>query len=189
MSIQLRLRDRWSIYAELSRALVQGGLDPFAGMYRSILLFAAVATNKPIRVLLADDDEDDRQFFEEAVSEVAPNALVSTVSDGESLLLTLEKANPLPHVLFLDLNMPLKNGWECLDEIRANPKLRHLPVVIYSTSSSREFVDRTFNGGASLYVRKPDSYNDLKSVAKKVLSYGWHDGHTPPRRDQFVITF
>jgi CheY-like chemotaxis protein len=154
---------------------------------RNIILLAAISAPKELRVLLADDDEDDRRFFDEAVTEAVANVRVATVPDGERLIDTLLGAEELPHVVFLDLNMPLKNGWECLREIRMHPKLQHLPVVIYSTSSNREHIEETYHGGASLYVRKPDSFSDLKTMARKVFSLDWKE-HLQPSRAKYLLT-
>ena len=103
----------------------------------------------PIRLLLADDDEDDRMFFKDALEELPVKSLLNTVNDGEQLikLLTSETA-VLPDLLFLDLNMPRKTGLECLDEIKRNEKLRSLPVIIYSTSLNKEVVDMLYEKGA-----------------------------------------
>ena len=167
--------------------LFSSRLTGHGAVLRNIILLAAIASPKELRVLLADDDEDDRRFFEEAVSESVSNVRVSTVPDGEQLLEALLNMPELPHLVFLDLNMPLKNGWECLREIRMHPKLKHLPVVIYSTSSNREHIEETYHGGASLYVRKPDSFSDLKTMARKVFSLDWKE-HLQPSREKYLLT-
>ena len=88
---------------------------------------------KPIHIVLADDDNDDCLLFEEALNELLlPNQL-TVVNDGEQLMLYLhENTTQLPGVLFLDLNIPRKNGIECLAEIKEDPELKNLPVVIFS---------------------------------------------------------
>jgi CheY-like chemotaxis protein len=154
---------------------------------RWVILLMSVVAGKKIDVLLADDDEDDRVFFEEAIAEVAPNVNVTGVPDGERLLNHLLNANQLPHMIFLDLNMPIKNGWDCLKEIRSHDKLKHLPIIIYSTSASRENVDETYHIGASLYIRKPDSFSDLKGIARKVFAFDW-DNHMRPSREKYLLT-
>jgi CheY-like chemotaxis protein len=77
------------------------------------------------RIVLADDDEDDRQFFEEALSDVHPNAVLTTAKDGEELIFILKNYHT-PELIFLDLNMPRKNGIECLREIRSNTSLQNI---------------------------------------------------------------
>lgn len=158
-----------------------------AGSLRSIMLFALVAAGRDLRVLLADDDADDRDFFVDAVSEVAPNVKVETVNNGEQLINHLLNATALPHIIFLDLNMPVKDGQECLGDIRKNDRLSKIPIVIYSTSASKEHIDQTYNCGASLYVRKPDSFTDLKSIAKKIFSLNWTN-YTRPTKENFYFT-
>jgi len=82
----------------------------------------------------------------------------------------LGKANaPLPHLLFLDLNMPRKNGFECLKEIRNNEKLKDIPIAIYSTSAAEKDIDETFNNGANIYIKKPNDFNLLEQVLFKVI--------------------
>src|ERR1035437_4216788 len=89
----------------------------------------------PLNILLADDDKDDRSFFEKALKEVSISTNLITVNDGEHLMKYLaDNSEQLPNVLFLDLNMPRKNGFDCIVEIRENEKLKDLSVVIFSTS-------------------------------------------------------
>src|ERR1035437_1105930 len=97
---------------------------------------------KQLNVLLADDDKDDRFFFKMALKEVTIPTQLETVTDGEILMDYLaENADRLPDVLFLDHNMPRKNGAECLLEIKLIPELKALPIVIYSTSLRDEIAD------------------------------------------------
>src|ERR1700685_2111548 len=92
-------------------------------------------SSKHLNLLLADDDMDDCFFFKEALEGLALSTNMTAVHDGEQLMqLLTEEAYELPHVLFIDLNMPRKNGFECLAEIRLNQKLRQVPVIVYSTS-------------------------------------------------------
>ncbi len=124
-----------------------------------------------LRVLLADDDEDDCLFFAEASAELTNPAQLTTVNDGEELMkLLLELPEPLPDVLFLDLNMPRKSGYECLVEIKAHQLLRQLPVVILSTSFERELSDRLIRSGAFRCVQKPVRYGQLTAVIQQTLT-------------------
>src|SRR5665647_2218424 len=87
-----------------------------------------------LNILLADDDTDDCIFFKEALRELLLYTNLTTVQDGEQLMqLLTNETNELPHILFLDLNMPRKNGFECLSEIKQNKNLKDLPVVIFTT--------------------------------------------------------
>jgi CheY-like chemotaxis protein len=117
---------------------------------------------KKLKILLADDDIDDCQFFKKALDTIAISSDLTIVNDGDELMnYLLEKSEHLPHVLFLDINMPKKNGIECLDEIE---KLKDLPVVMFSTSNSWSTIDKLFKSGAHVYIHKPSDFAQLKQV-------------------------
>jgi CheY-like chemotaxis protein len=129
-----------------------------------------------IQILLADDDKDDCFLFREALSELDVPTELETVNDGEQLMNYLvENKDHLPHVLFLDLNMPRKNGFECLTEIKHNDELKDLPVVMFSTSYPRDMhyeqdmIKLLYNIGAKDYIRKPSNFPELKQVIHKIL--------------------
>lgn len=108
-----------------------------------------------INILLADDDEDDRLFFSMALSKISMPTTLATVEDGESLMDYLTKGQCIiPDVLFLDVNMPRKNGLECLVEIKANERVKDLPVVIYSTFMNSAVSDVFYQKGAHYFLRK-----------------------------------
>jgi CheY-like chemotaxis protein len=143
---------------------------------------------KPLRILLADDDRDDRYFFGQALQELAIPAKLSTVEDGEKLISYLYKhMTKMPDVLFLDLNMPRKNGAECLSEIKACKKLQSLPVVIYSTSLHDDVADVLYANGAHYYLRKCD-FSELKKTLKPILTRMAEKRFERPRRDHFCIS-
>lgn len=126
--------------------------------------------NAPLHILLADDDEGDQFLFLEAVKRMELNAIVHTVKDGMQLMTHLVKQDtPLPHLLFLDLNMPRKNGFECLKEIRSNAKLKDIPIAIYSTSAAEKDIDETFKNGANIYIKKPNDFHLLEQVLYKAI--------------------
>ncbi len=141
-------------------------------------------------VFLADDDIDDCFLFEDALSEVSIQTRLSTANDGIELMNLLENAvPPPPDVIFLDLNMPRKNGFECLVELKSTNKFKDIPVVIFSTSCEEGFIDKVYANGADYYLCKPGSFQSLKTAISKVLSIDWK-GHTAqPARDQFLLTF
>jgi CheY-like chemotaxis protein len=125
---------------------------------------------KQLTILLADDDTDDCLFFKEAVGELQEPVNFTAVHDGEQLMqLLMNEANILPDILFLDLNMPRKNGLECLTEIKQNKKLKELPVVIFSTSSSHDNMSILFKTGADVYIRKPGNLAQLVQVINHAL--------------------
>ena len=130
----------------------------------------------PLNILLADDDTDDRSFFDKALKEIPIASVLVTVNNGEQLMeYLIENADKLPDVLFLDLSMPRKTGFECLAEIKENEKLKSLPVVMYTTSYTRsiDFEDNLKNTlnrmGAQDYIRKPADFEVLKQVIHEAL--------------------
>jgi CheY-like chemotaxis protein len=118
-----------------------------------------------LKIFLADDDKDDRMLFGLALEELDIPTKLATFVDGEKLMDYLfENDNLLPDVIFLDINMPRKSGLECLSEIKQNIKLKDLPVVIFSTSNSRDMIDKVFRNGADVYIQKPCDFSQLKQV-------------------------
>jgi CheY-like chemotaxis protein len=125
---------------------------------------------KKLNILLADDDIDDCQFFKEALEALPITTELVTVHDGDELLNYLtENTTHLPHVLFLDINMPRKNGFECLTEIKQNEKLKDLPVVMFSTSKEPEKINILFKKGADVYIHKPGNFSELVQVIHHAL--------------------
>ncbi len=105
-------------------------------------------------IILADDDKDDCELFKEILEELPFNTALTTFHNGEHLMQMLhKKSTELPHAIFLDINMPRKNGFECLTEIKSNEKLMHIPVIIYSTSYEQEVADLMYKNGAQFYIR------------------------------------
>jgi CheY-like chemotaxis protein len=132
--------------------------------------------NEKIEILLADDDKDDCFLFREALSELPVPTNLVTVHDGEQLMSYLsEHVKDLPDVLFLDLNMPRKNGFECLTEIKHTDTLKDLPVIMFSTSYPRDMgyeqdiIKVLYNIGAQDYIRKPEDFTKLKQVIHSML--------------------
>ena len=126
---------------------------------------------KPLNVLLADDDADDRNFFKDALKELNHDAKLITVNNGEELMEYLgNHSENLPDVLFLDINMPKKNGYDCLSEIKHHEKLKALPVVMFSTSDSKDKASQTFKTGAHVYIRKPNEFVQLVKVIHHALN-------------------
>ena len=144
---------------------------------------------KPLNILLADDDKDDRSFFSMALESLTIPTLLKTVMDGEKLMAHLdENSSELTDVLFLDLNMPRKNGFECLSEIKQSPKLKALPVIIFSTSFVQEVVDQLYMNGAQYYMRKPSEFSQLKKIIQHTVTLISQEIITQPARENFVLT-
>ena len=130
----------------------------------------------PLNILLADDDIDDRFFFEKALNEIPIATHLTFVHDGEQLMNYLSKnSEHLPDVLFLDLSMPRKSGFECLSEIKEDKKLKDLPVVMFSTSfpQDRNYEENLINSlskmGAHHYIRKSGDFAQLKQIIHNTL--------------------
>jgi len=122
------------------------------------------------RILLVDDDLDDRELFVEAFSFLEGSAEVETLEASEKLLHHLERAETLPDYIFLDLNMPRKSGKECLKEIQEDVRLKEIRVVIYSTSINPRDVAETYEDGAYCFIQKPNSFSELKKLIQKVVT-------------------
>ncbi|GAA3749543.1 MULTISPECIES: response regulator [Flavobacterium] len=139
-------------------------------------------------LLLADDDEDDCLFFKEALDEITIGTTLSMVHDGVQLMNYLKtNISNLPDVLFLDLNMPRKNGLECLDEIKNDEELKALPIIIFSTSLDGEIVDKLYQKDASFYIRKPGEFSKLKNVIEKALTIASENNFKQPERANFIL--
>ena len=144
---------------------------------------------KHLNILLADDDIDDCIFFKEALDELVISTNLTTVNDGEQLMkLLTNKQNELPQILFLDLNMPRKNGFECLSEIKENDKLKELPVVIFSTSFEQEVVNLLYKSGAHYFIRKPSVFLQFKAIILAALELVLEEGNLRPAKENFVLT-
>lgn len=119
-------------------------------------------------ILLVDDDEDDHDIFREAISIIKPDCKLIFARDGEQGLTQLT-AGSRPDYIFLDVNMPKMDGKEFLQNIKANPDLQKIPVVIYSTSKHRSALGEYMAMGATNYITKPSEFNLLLSYLKSIL--------------------
>ncbi len=124
---------------------------------------------KPVHVLLAEDDADDREFFIEAFSIVDPTIEVATVENGEKLMDHLKKSEIFPDCIFLDLNIPKMNGKECFCEIKNDQQLQTIPIVIYTTSVNSKDIDETWDRGATFFTRTT-SFKELIRLLNKFIS-------------------
>ena len=138
-------------------------------------------------IFLADDDDDDCVLFQDAMNEVAQDHELVIAYDGQELLEVLDaRVPPEPRIIFIDLNMPRKNGIECLQEIKRVDKLKGIPIIILSTSSQTESVEAAYTYGADRYITKPGTYAMLKKTIVTVLSIDWNDVR-PISFDQFLL--
>ena len=144
--------------------------------------------NEIIRILLADDDKDDRTDFIEAFETLKIATTVETVKNGIELMKYLNESSAIiPHLLFLDLNMPKKSGLECLVEIKKIKRLKNLTVVIYSTSSSEKDIDDTFLNGANVYLKKPAHLIVLKKTLLHILTIDWQYHTSGLNRENYLL--
>lgn len=144
---------------------------------------------KQLNILLADDDIDDCIFFKEALNELPLTPNLTVMHDGEQLMQLLKnETNEFPDVLFLDLNMPRKNGFECLSEIKLSKKLNQLPVIIFSTSFEQEVVNQLCQHGAQYFIRKPSEFSQFKKIIHQSLALMTQENISQPTRENFVIT-
>ena len=142
---------------------------------------------KTFHILLAEDDVDDRELFLEAVATINPSAQVAVVENGEQLMDHLKSVLEVPDCIFLDLNMPRKNGKECLKEIKGNERTEHVPVIIYTTSLNTKDVNETFERGASCFIRKPNTFKELTGLLSKCMTSGLHFPIHNRRKGNFVL--
>jgi two-component system, response regulator len=134
---------------------------------------------KPITILLADDDPEDRMLARDALEESRVSNTLDTVVDGEELMDYLNrrgsyeslKGNPLPGLILLDLNMPRKDGREALREIKSDPHLRRIPIVVLTTSRAEEDIYRTYDLGVNSFITKPVTFDGLVDVIKALSRY------------------
>ena len=134
---------------------------------------------KPVTILMADDDPDDRQMAKEAFEESLLTNDLRFVHDGEELMDYLQRrgkfadpaSSPRPGLILLDLNMPRKDGREALAEIKADPKLRAIRVVILTTSKAEEDILRTYSLSAASYITKPVTFDGLLDVVRTIGKY------------------
>ena len=144
---------------------------------------------KLMNILLADDDTDDCIFFKIVLDKLPLSTTLNIVHDGEELMKLLTSENyKLPHVLFLDLNMPRKNGFECLEEIKRNEKLKNLPVILFSTSLEQNVVDQLYDSNAHHFIRKPADFSHFIEIIHKALRLIAQGNITKPTRENFVLS-
>lgn len=144
---------------------------------------------KHLNILLADDDTDDCIFFKEALDELLIKTNLTTVHDGEQLMIYLGgTSREHIDVLFLDINMPRKNGFECLAEIKQTENLKELPVIIFTTSYDQKVVNSMHESGAHYFIRKPSDFAQFKKIIYQTLLLIVQDERAQPSRANFVLT-
>ena len=125
------------------------------------------------RVFFIDDDEDDCHIFSEALRQVSPDVLLKCINNYS--LAIEEMSRFQPELIFLDLNMPGKNGFECLQELKSHPVFKNIPVTVFSSSEYYKDIDKAYASGATLYFAKPGTFEKLASSLKIILNMNWKE--------------
>lgn len=145
--------------------------------------------SRKLNLILAEDDFDDRLLFEEAIDELPVSVELLTFNNGDELMEWLtDDNNMLPDALFLDLNMPRKNGFAALGEIKRDPNLQELPVIIFSTATNRDMIKQVFKDAAHYYIRKPANFWELKKLIYKSLKLIEGNDIALPGKESFMLT-
>lgn len=126
-----------------------------------------------VTIFYADDDTDDLDFFRDVTDTFGDKIDLYTHNHGEHLLNAVNNPPPMPNIIFLDINMPGKSGFDVLQELKKSEEHKDIPVVMFSTSSSIENVCKSRELGASFYVTKPDSLAQLRKSIEYTLSINW----------------
>ena len=143
---------------------------------------------KILKILLVDDDEDDRQILHEAIQHFRLDLTLHSIPDGKELMHYLKHCNGnTPDLIFLDLNMPRKNGMECLVEIRTDANLDNTVIAIYSTSSDRKEIDNALLAGANIFITKPHNFEALKKIVAEVLTTNLQHETTSMKKEYFMM--
>ncbi len=121
------------------------------------------------KILLVDDDIDDLESLNNIISDISPTIKVSVAKNGNEMIRLLENETQLPDLIFLDLNMPVKTGFECLRVIRSSEKWKAIKIVMLTTSTHWEQINEVYKLGADLYIKKPNSYSEFKDILSKCL--------------------
>jgi len=144
--------------------------------------------SSPIRIFVADDDPDDRLLIRDAFLESSDSLRLTFFEDGEGIVSSLitSSRGALPQLILLDLNMPGKNGRDILAELKANPSLRSIPIVILTTSRNEEDIAACYDLGANSYIVKPVSYDELLEITRSLTQY-WTKTTTLPGQSESYV--
>ena len=118
--------------------------------------------------MLVDDDADDQLFFKDALKEIRPDIVFEIANNGKEALQSLQQT-PYPEVIFLDLNMPVMNGFDALAAIRKDEHLKEIPIIIFTTTSEQNAIRRTYELGANGFFQKPNDFSTILNKLKSIL--------------------
>ena len=136
-------------------------------------------------VIVAEDDHDDLFFLETAIKETSVPVLVRHAQNGEMLFVLLKEK--VPHLLFLDIHMPCKDGVSCIREIRQSKEYDNLPVIMYTSDEYNKTIEDCYRNGANFYLVKPDKFTQLTESLKKIFSLDWNSSMHYPAMSHFVL--
>jgi CheY-like chemotaxis protein len=125
-----------------------------------------------MHILYIDDDLEDREIFKEAISEIEPSYVCNVATDGQQGIVALEDFVVMPDFIFVDVNMPVMNGRQFLEKVKSTPRLRSIPVIMYSTTSYSQERAEYFNMGAKDVLVKPNTFHDICQLLKTVIEDG-----------------
>lgn len=137
-------------------------------------------------ILLAEDDIDDVLTFELAMKEMPFSFILRNALNGDLLFVLLKER--IPDILFLDILLPCRDGVNCIIEIRKNKDYHHMPVVMFTSMQSPEYIDECFKNGANFYLLKSNSIHELSEKLTKIFSIDWKNFMFYPQKEQFVLS-
>ncbi len=141
-----------------------------------------------MKILLVEDDSDDRLFFARALTKLEMDIELHEAKNGEDCLSFLQDNDVSDlNLIFLDLNMPVMDGFECLEVIKSNSSYDHIVIAIYSTSSSDKDIEKTFLQGANIYLNKPTNFNDLVTSLKQIIKTNWAYKENDFKKENFLL--
>jgi DNA-binding response OmpR family regulator len=138
---------------------------------------------QPLKIFLADDDEDDRELFHEALNSASYSCELITVNNGEKAINFFKENNYIPDLIFLDINMPKRNGIECLKFIKELHPAAAFHIIMLSTSSSANVIDTSYRNGASIYIQKPSHFHELVQYIKYCMT----ELKAPAKKEDFLL--
>ncbi len=136
-------------------------------------------------IMLAEDDLDDVYIFRSALNELGFQYTLRHAENGEKLFILLK--NKIPYILFLDIEMPCKDGMACIREIRQNREFDNMPVVMYTSFFTEKYIEQAYRTGANLFLAKSQSFSELVGKLKKIFALNWKEYLHFPTQDSFVI--
>jgi CheY-like chemotaxis protein len=141
-----------------------------------------------LNVLFVDDDADEFYLFNEAIEQSEQQVNMTRAKDGNDLMKILSTGN-YPDIIFMDLNMPYKDGLETLVELKSSSAFQNIPVIIFSTTSNSTQINTCYEQGANMYVVKPESFDQITNMVTKVFALDWKTKASPTSFSNFVLKY